>query len=127
MPEIEAYMRLYDTTGWDPPKYYGAERVKLALSRSWLILCAYSGGELIGSGRIISDGVIHAFITEVFVLPEWQGKGVGKAIMKALVEYCEKADIYLVQLFAAPGKADFYRKLGFIDRTADAPGLEIRF
>ncbi|NPV00554.1 MAG: GNAT family N-acetyltransferase [Brevinematales bacterium] len=122
---MEAYMRLYFSTGWKQPGYHGAERVKLALSRSWLILCAYAGDELIGSGRIISDGVIHAFITEVFVLPEWQGHGAGKAIMQYLLERCKEADISKVQLFAAPGKREFYRKLGFFERGNDAPGMDM--
>ena len=125
MPEIEKYMRLYISTGWKQPGYYGLERVQTALSRSWVLVCAYSGGELIGSGRIISDGIIHAFITEVFVLPEWQGRGVGKAIMQYLMERCKDADINKVQLFAAPGKGEFYRKLGFFERGSDSPGMDL--
>jgi predicted N-acetyltransferase YhbS len=45
------------------------------------------------------------------VLPAFQGKGIGRSIMVALLEKLPKAAPVLI--FTAPGKQDFYRKLGF--------------
>ncbi|OHD57262.1 MAG: hypothetical protein A2Y33_14940 [Spirochaetes bacterium GWF1_51_8] len=127
VPEMKAYMRLYKSTGWKEPGYFGIERTREALKNCWLVVCAYSGNELIGSGRIISDGVIHALITEMFVLPEWQGKGVGRTVMRHLLKRCKEADIRKVQLFSAPGKAEFYHKLGFTGRESHSPGMDWNF
>jgi aralkylamine N-acetyltransferase len=44
-------------------------------------------------------------------LPAFQNKGVGTLIMKALLEKLPKSGTVLI--FVAPGKQDFYRKLGF--------------
>jgi predicted N-acetyltransferase YhbS len=45
------------------------------------------------------------------VLPELQNQGVGKSIMKAILEKLPKGGPVLI--FVAPGKQDFYRKIGF--------------
>ena len=50
---------------------------------------AWDGPELIGAGRAITDGVRYAVIFDVVLLPEYQGKGIGKEIMAFLIERSE--------------------------------------
>ena len=45
------------------------------------------GGKAIGMGRVIGDGGTAFQITDIAVLPEHQGKGLGKRIMAALVAW----------------------------------------
>jgi predicted N-acetyltransferase YhbS len=45
----------------------------------------------------------------VAVVPEFQQKGIGTIIMKEIVERLSRCNIIL---YAAPGKEDFYRKVG---------------
>ena len=97
-----------------------------AACHSWRIVCAYDGDDLIGAGRILSDGVFHALIVDVIVLPAFQGRGVGTAIMQALLRECRDSRIHDVQLFCAAGKAPFYRRLGFRERNPEAPGMDYR-
>jgi ribosomal protein S18 acetylase RimI-like enzyme len=68
------------------------------------------GKELIGAGRAITDGVRYTVIFDVVVMPEYQGRGIGKQIMKFLADR-SRAETAL--LFAAPGKEGFYTKLGY--------------
>lgn len=76
-----------------------------------LIRCfVRDGAELIGAGRAITDGVRYTVIFDVVVLPEYQGRGIGRQIMKFLSDR-SKAETAL--LFAAPGKEGFYTKLGY--------------
>ena len=49
-------------------------------------------------------------IFDVVLLPEFQGKGIGKEIIRRLAD---RSTSQKVLLYAAPGKEGFYSKLGF--------------
>ena len=86
------------------------ERFRKACEQSYVVAFAYDEDELIGVGRAISDGEYYAGIYDVAVLPTYQGQGVGKQIVQALLE---KLPVGTITLFAVPGKEAFYEKLGF--------------
>ena len=62
----------------------------------------------------------------MIVLPEYQGQGIGRAILKDLVAKCKAHGIRDIQLFCATGKIRFYERYGFKARPDDAPGMEIK-
>ena len=70
----------------------------------------WDSGELIGAGRAITDGVRYSVIFDVVLLPEYQGRGIGKQIMEFL-ENRSKTSTFL--LYAMPDKESFYSKLGY--------------
>jgi GNAT superfamily N-acetyltransferase len=43
----------------------------------------------IGLARLISDGTTFAYLTDVFIIPEYQGKGLGKWLMECINETLE--------------------------------------
>jgi len=49
-------------------------------------MLALDDGLLVGAGRAITDWVNYALMLDIVVLPEYQGKGIGKRIMKYLAE-----------------------------------------
>lgn len=123
LPDAAAFKALYDTTGWGPadrPAGFYAE----ALAASWRSCAAYDGEALVGFGRVISDGRLHAFITEMIVRPDQQQRGIGAAILKALIEACRTGGISDIQLFCAEGKEGFYRQGGFVPRLPSRPGMQ---
>jgi GNAT superfamily N-acetyltransferase len=124
LPDAHAYFALFESTGWNQEYQLTPEELRAAASRSWFLLAAYHDGRLVGTGRVVSDGVLHALIVDVIVSPEWQGQGIGSSIMERLVEHCRAGRMRDVQLFCAKGKAPFYRRLGFVDRPTDAPGMD---
>ena len=69
--------------------------------------------ELIGLVRIIGDSTYEYYITEVMVLPEYQGQGIGTKLMKATLEYCKKDGFMKIFLTAAPGREKYYERFGF--------------
>lgn len=71
----------------------------------------FDAGTLIGAGRALADGIDCSYICDVAVHPEYQGLGIGKAIVSRLVELSQGHRKII--LYAAPGKEPFYRKLGF--------------
>ncbi|MES2582752.1 MAG: GNAT family N-acetyltransferase [Pseudomonadota bacterium] len=123
IPAPEDFKSLYETTGWGPASrpatYYAG-----ALNGSWYTRAAYSNGQLIGFARVISDGHLHAFITEMIVHPEFQRLGVGASLLSSVLNACHNAGITDIQLFSAKGKASFYARHGFVCRPSDGPGMQ---
>lgn len=124
-PEAAAFVGLFSATGWDPEGRLTVDGAREALARSWYAVSAYDRDRLVGTGRIVGDGLIHALLADVIVDPEYRGRGIGEAIVRRLVEECRRAGIFDTQLFAAPGVRPFYERLGFVARPDDAPGMEL--
>lgn len=49
----------------------------------------YLDGQFIGFARVISDFAVFAYLCDVFILPEHQGKGYGKVLMGYIHQYPE--------------------------------------
>ncbi len=82
--------------------------------------------KLVGFGRMLSDGLLHAVLFDVIVLPDYQRIGIGTEIMNRLLDKCKKHHIRDIQLFCAENKLSFYEKLGFRHRPDNALGMEIK-
>jgi GNAT superfamily N-acetyltransferase len=72
----------------------------------------YAGAVLVGAGRALADGVDCAYIADVAVHPDHQGRGLGKAIIRRLVAQAEGHKKII--LYANPGTEGFYEGLGFL-------------
>ncbi|MBU1049413.1 GNAT family N-acetyltransferase [Candidatus Bipolaricaulota bacterium] len=96
-----------------------------AIENSRYHVSAYDGGTLVGFGRIVSDGALHALVFDLIVHPSHQRRGIGSEILTQLLAFCRKEGIPDVQLFAAQGKAPFYERHGFKERPGNAPGMEL--
>jgi len=121
-PTAEEYHRLREAVGWDTKDIDAAEA---GLGNSLFSVCVLFEGEVIGCGRIIGDDGIYFYIQDVIVLPEFQGQGIGQRIMVSLMDYL-KANApakAFIGLIAAKGMAGFYKRFGFTERPADAPGM----
>jgi ribosomal protein S18 acetylase RimI-like enzyme len=93
--------------------------LKLAFSNSMYKCFVRDGGVLVGAGRAVPDGVDCSYLCDVAVHPDFQGRGLGQAIIIRLKEM--SAGHRKIILYANPGKEGFYRKLGFMRmRTAMA-------
>lgn len=57
-----------------------------AIENSWYSISAYNKEELIGYGRVISDGVHHALIVDLIIAPKYQSKGIGSEILRRLLK-----------------------------------------
>ncbi len=126
LPDKVQFAALFETTGWNNEYHRQPQELYEALPKSWHAVSAYDGERLVGFGRVISDGILHAFIVEMIVVPDHQGKGIGSAILTDLLSRCRSAGIRDIQLFCAKGKAGFYEKHGFAARPDDAPGMQFR-
>lgn len=107
-----ALERIYRSVGWYDESF-SAEAMEKIVSQSTIFAAAFINNEMVGMGRLISDGVSDGCIQDVAVLKEFQGLGIGRAIVKTLVEKSLNLGIDWIQLIATPGNEKFYKSLGF--------------
>ncbi len=125
-PPKEQYYSLFETTGWNREYRTTAEDLARAVANSQFVVAAYDSENLVGFGRVLTDGVLHAMIYELIVHPDYQGKGIGTQILHKLTQWCNEMHICDIQLFCARGKRSFYEMNGFVARAEDAPGMQLR-
>ncbi len=89
------------------PGSYDPERTRSALSRT-LNITAYDGGRLVGCLRILSDGYYFGTITELLVLPDYRGQGVGSRLLQLAKEHTPT----VLYFGAQPGVEGFDEKNG---------------
>lgn len=82
---------------------------------------AFVDKKLIGMGRALSDGVSDAYIQDVTVLKPYRGRGIGKKIIRQLVDELSKKGVDWIGLVAEPGTASFYNDLGFLELEGHIP------
>lgn len=116
---------LCDSVGWSRRPL---RKVKKAVQHSFLVVSMWeqrgASRRLIGFSRATSDHAFNATIWDVVVHPEFQSKGMGKALMKFMIKKLRSEDISNITLFADPHVVDFYRNLGFM---ADPEGIKGMF
>ena len=106
---IEDILVLYKANEWSsaekPTQLYNG------LLNSETLITAWEDKKLIGLGNAISDGHLTVYYPHLLVLPEYQGKGIGKMIVDKMQE---KYSHFHMQMLTADGKAiEFYKKNGF--------------
>lgn len=106
---------LCDRVGWARRPL---RKVKKAIHHSFLVVSMWEVQDkkrrLIGFARATSDHAFNATIWDVVVDPKFQGRGLGKAMMKYTISQLRSADISNITLFADPQVVKFYQRLGFI-------------
>lgn len=110
---------LYKITGWWKDSC-SSEQVSKLISGSFCFLTVWNEENLVGFGRVISDGFNDAYIQDVFVNENFRKQGIAGNIISKLIDYCKNKNINWIALIAAPGSVSVYEKSGFkkmIDHT----------
>jgi ribosomal protein S18 acetylase RimI-like enzyme len=106
---------LCDRVGWARRPL---RKVKKAIQHSFLVVSMWEvqgkQRKMIGFARATSDHAFNATIWDVVVDPKYQGRGLGKALMKYAISQLRSADISNITLFADPQVVKFYQRLGFM-------------
>jgi len=105
-------LSLYEANDWSSAQKPDA--LYNALMNSNTLISAWDGNMLVGIGNAITDGYLVVYYPHLLVLPDYQGRGVGKKIMEV---FRERYANFHQQILVADGQAiDFYEQCGF--RTA---------
>ena len=92
----------------------GSEWLNAAVKGSMLAAGAFApDGSLIGFARVLGDGSSDCYIQDVTVRSDCRKQGIGQNLVKFLIAELRARNIDWIGLIATPGKADFYRKMGF--------------
>ena len=89
------------------PGSYDIVKTAEAVSKT-VNITAYDGERLVGCLRILTDGYFFGTITELLVLPEYQGRGIGSRLLKLASDSAPTILYFGSQL----GVEGFYEKNG---------------
>jgi len=104
--------KLYGELGWNKFLRLSEELLNKAMENSWYVIYVYDDEELIGTGRMLSDGIINAYILGVGVHPSYQNKGIGEEIIQLLVKKGKESNLNM-QLFCKEDVKSYYEKQKF--------------
>ncbi|EPC8420698.1 GNAT family N-acetyltransferase [Bacillus wiedmannii] len=109
--DFNGLLSLYESLEWNSLNLTLNELEQMC-KQSWYVIYAFDDKELVGMGRIISDGVITGVICGVCVLPEYQSIGIGKEIVERLIQHCEQNKV-IPQLMCVEKLQSYYESIGF--------------
>src|SRR5688572_23522463 len=106
-PTIEDYARVIESVGWRPRQ---PEAIEIALRNSCFSVCAVSDGVVVGFGRVIGDGGLHLYVTE---------------IVAALTRWVEEFPFRntVVAVLPIGGLAAFHERHGFKAHSNNSPQM----
>ncbi|MFD9892500.1 GNAT family N-acetyltransferase [Amycolatopsis sp. NPDC059027] len=92
-------------------------QVEAQVRNAWRIVGAYetSGGRQVGFGRAFSDGVAMAYLADVFVVPDARGTGLGKELVREMVDNGPGANFRW--MLHTSDAHELYRQYGFGEHT----------
>ena len=91
------------------PGDYDPEKTAAALAKT-INITARDNGMLVGALRILSDGYFLGTITELLVLPAYQGQGIGSRLLKLAGENTPT----MLYFGSQPGLESFYENNGCV-------------
>jgi ribosomal protein S18 acetylase RimI-like enzyme len=87
-------------------------QLKASFCNSFAACLAYTGGRLIGTARVLSDGVCNAYIVDVWTQTAYRRQGIARRMLELLLERLPGQHVYLF----TDDMPDFYRRIGFTER-----------
>lgn len=65
------------------------------------------------SGSMVGPGIEHGYLEDIIVHSSYQGKGIGNALVKRLLQEAELRGISIVTVTFEEANCNFYEKCGF--------------
>ena len=96
--------------------YFSPEKVRL-LAQERVCLVAESDQLLVGTAAL--DG---AELATFFVLPEYQGQGIGAQLLAAIEQSARSRGLTRLAVDASVAGADFYARMGYLRTGVDRDG-----
>lgn len=100
---------LFLSVEWSSGHY--PEKLVVAMKNSGSVFTAWDGGKLIGLINALDDGIMTAYVHYLLINPVYQGKGIGKELIRLLSE--EYKDYLRIVLIAYDKEVEFYQNCGF--------------
>jgi predicted N-acetyltransferase YhbS len=113
----ESFQTVADELGQDiPPAHEDSSEVLASFDADEVVLVAQGeSGHLVGTvrGESLEDGSV--VVRRLAVLPQWRGRGIGSALVRACEDAYPKARRFELFTGAGPeGAVDMYERLGYV-------------
>lgn len=107
-------LSLYASVGWtaytDHP-----DVLRKGFENSMLTLSAYEEDQLLGIIRTVGDGHTIVFVQDILVFPEHQRKGIGSALLQAILDRYSHVRQIVLATDNTPKTIAFYKSRGFLE------------
>ena len=120
--EIDVVHNFLKTSYW--AEHIPIEIVEKAINNSHCF-GVYEGKSQVGFARVVTDYVSFAYIADLFIIPEKQGRGLGKKLMTSIMNAPEFADLRRWHLITSDAQ-ELYKQFGFNTPTKPNCHMEIR-
>ncbi|MFD4670969.1 GNAT family N-acetyltransferase [Lentzea sp. NPDC058450] len=123
-PSVDDYLRLRQESGLSARTRQEAEN---GINGAWAsaIVIHVESGDAVGMGRVLSDGGWYFHVIDMAVLPDHQRKGIGDAILAALLDRINAhAPNAYVNLLADPPGRRLYARHGFVESAPASIGMK---
>lgn len=121
-PALADYQHLRAEAGLSP---FAEAAARAGLFGTFVGVVVRHGGEAIGMGRVVGDGGLFFQLVDIAVLPAHRGRGLGKAVVGALLEALAgriAAPAY-VSLVADGQASELYAQFGFAPVAPKSRGM----
>jgi len=122
LPTPSEHRRLAEAVGWAHAFDWPSQPASLAGSTLGVVAVT-ADGEAVGMARVVGDGVNYFMVQDVVVLPDHQGRGIGRALLARVLDLIARrapAPAF-VTLFATAEGSALYRAAGF--EVGDMTGM----
>ena len=109
-------LRLYRSVGWTAYTDH-LEVLQKGFEKSMLTLAAYEGDQLLGIIRAVGDGYTIVFVQDILVFPEYQRKGIGTALLQAMLDRYSHVRQIELATDNTPKTIAFYKAMGFCEMS----------
>ena len=87
------------------------DRVKRSIDQS-MCFGLFSGEEQIGFARVVTDRVVFAWLMDLFVIPDYQGRGLGRRLVEHITNHRHLRGVSGIGLRTRDAH-DLYARFGF--------------
>ena len=105
----KALSDLRESVGWNRME----DEYSNPLMMSFYHIAVYEDDKMVGYIDSVSNGVTDAYIQDLMVHPDYQGKGVGTELMNQMIKYLKEKRIYMISVVFEESLKPFYDRFGF--------------
>jgi len=96
--DYKQLMNLYVSLEWGKNSDYTKSVLKKMIKKPCAVYSAWEGKRLIGIARVFSDSVVHTYVPDIVVLPAYQKMGIGRNLLKNIINDFNGTGIFLEAL-----------------------------
>lgn len=123
LPTATELRMLALSVGWEDN--FDWDTMQASLDGSLRGVIATADDEIVGSGRLVGDGVRYFYVQDVLVRPDAAGEWLATEIVKRLLLWAgsHASAKAIIGLFASPDAVGVYDALGFVRADLDPIGM----